>query len=282
MSLKIWSYNTGSRTAKELAARLRCRVLAAPESTRWMPSRGDTILNFGNSDYNGNIDASTTYRLGANMINHPTYVNEYADKLQAFCHIANVDTLVTVPYTDDINLVRMWLENGSDVVARHKLRGHSGDGIEIIPFEAFRRGNGTVPAAPLYTKYVKKSVEHRIHMFKQRDGTVNYIWQQKRRRFECTEPNWAIRNYENGFIYAVEDVEKPANWEAIQQGLESSIDLTFSATDLITPNNTNPRGVRQQGPMVLEVNSAPGLSSPTLLDFYVSNIQQTVRDNARA
>jgi hypothetical protein len=105
------------------------------------------------------------YRDGVKIMNHPNYVNEYANKLSAFQHFEHCGEFEYVPFTDNRDVVRLWLENGNDVVARHKLRGHSGEGIEIIPNEPFRRGNGTVPRAPLYTKYIKKSHEHRVHMF---------------------------------------------------------------------------------------------------------------------
>ena len=105
---------------------------------------------------------------------------------------------------------------------------------------------------------------------------MNFIWQQKRRRYECDEPNWTIRNYENGFIYAVEDVVKPPNWRAIEAYLKSAMALHFGAVDIITPNSSNPASIRAQGAMILEVNTAPGLQSDTLLDWYVNNFKEVL------
>lgn len=281
MPLKIWSHNPGSHTAVELASRLRCRVLAEPGRSRWQPVPGAVIINYGNGEWNGNMQPGDAYRGLFHIINHPVYVQEFSNKL--FClNLLNAlgenhqPRVITVPYTSNRDDALEMVRQGYDVVCRHKMNGHSGDGIEIVSYNQ-HRGNTYMPDCQLYTQYVKKSVEHRIHMFQNADLSVDFIWQQKRRRYECSTPDWAVRNYENGFIYAIDDVVKPANFEDIQQRLKRTVNLQFAAIDLITPNTTNTREVRNKGPMVLEVNTAPGLQSETLLNWYVDHFKRRVR-----
>lgn len=279
MSLKIWAHNPGSHTAAELATRLRCRVLAAPGATRWTPRRGDVVINYGNSDWTDRITHASLYHDRYKVMNHPVYVHEMSNKLYALQQISGYvpepdqPGACLIPYTPSQLSAIDWARDGYDVVCRHSLKGHSGAGIEIVSAEQYRE-TGHMPSCELYTRYVKKNMEHRVHMFRNTDDTVDFIWQQKKRRIDCSEPNWRIRNYENGFIYAIEEVVKPSNHRHIEDVLKQTCNLTFSATDLITPNSTNSRAVRDRGPMILEVNSAPGLQSDTLLTWYVDHIRR--------
>ncbi len=287
MSLRIWAHNPGSRTASLIAGRLsHARVLASPETTRWTPRRNDWVINYGNSEFSDRITLPNLYGGGYNIINHPSYVNEMSNKLTALnLFITSYEDeradgeiaypLAVVPFTSSRDSATHWVLSGYDVVCRHKLRGHSGDGIEIVNHNDYIR-NGGLPNCPLYTRYVKKSREHRVHMYRNADNTCDFIWQEKKRRADCAEPDWAIRNYENGFIYAIEDVHKPTHWRDIEKSLEQIVQMQFSATDIITPNSTNHRTMREAGPMVLEVNSAPGIQSPTLLDWYVEHFNGTI------
>jgi len=276
MSLKIWSYNPGSHTAILLAQRVRGRVLASPEETRFTPRRGDFIINYGNSEFTDRITSRGVYTEGYNLINHPAHVKEFSNKLNAFEHLENECDIATVPWTDVTSVVQSWLDNRFDVVARHTLTGHSGRGIQILTPEEFAFGRAEIPRCRLYTMYVKKSKEWRLHVFQKSTGDHEFLWQQKRRRIDCAEPDWQIRNYENGFIYAVEDVQKPPNYEEIQNQLAHCVDLSFYAVDLLMPNSSNPREIRHHGASILEINSAPGLQSDTLLDWYQANLQERI------
>lgn len=282
MAIKIWSHNPGSHTARELAKRMRIRVLAAPDQSRYIPRTGDIVINYGNSEWSDRITAHSMYTNNFTMLNHPVYVEEVSNKIRLLDLIDGYEDEeglrgVTVPWTTRSQQAVQWCLEGHDVVIRHKIKGHSGDGIQIMLAQTYMIDR-TMPEAPLYTKYIKKSAEHRIHMIRNHDNTCEFIWQQKKRSFDCSTPDWRIRNYENGFIYAIEDVQKPEGWRRIESVLSSTINLAFSATDILTPNSTNPRAVRVAGSMILEVNSAPGLQSDTLLDWYVDHLTKRIRD----
>ena len=274
MATKIWAYTPGSATAIRLAARLDARVLASEETTRYNPRRGDTIINYGNSRWSERIDQSSLLRNNVSVINNPYHVGIYSNKRTAFDMFEDFDT-ATVPYTTNPDTAQDWLRQGYDVIARHKLHGHSGEGIQVLDYESYGQDRPEYPmvAAPLYTLYVKKSKEWRVHMIRSATGEAHFKWQQKRRRMDCAEPNWTVRNYENGFIYAVEDVVKPENYLDIQEDFCSNIDLRFGAIDLIMPNNANTRIIRNSGPMFLELNTSPGLQSETMLDWYTEHLQ---------
>lgn len=158
------------------------------------------------------------------------------------------------------------------LVARTTTRGSGGDGIVII------RPGDKVVDAPLYTKYIRKNAEYRIHVV--RDEVV--LIQQKRKEdgAEQTEDQKLIRNYENGWIFAANDVgfttdEQKENCKRAAVASVRSLGLDFGAVDLVV-------GKRDQLPYVLEVNTAPGLQSPTLLEGYAkhfSSIAQGISYN---
>jgi glutathione synthase/RimK-type ligase-like ATP-grasp enzyme len=142
------------------------------------------------------------------------------------------------------------------VVCRTILNGSGGRGIVIAETE------DQLVQAPLYTKYVKKKDEYRIHIARdlRRDITEVIDVQKKARRLDSGPVNWRIRNLENGFIYKRQDVNPP------QHVLDNSIralqvsGLDFGAVDIIVNAN-------EDRSYVLEINSAPGLEGTTLESY---------------
>ncbi|MDT9694122.1 hypothetical protein Q5762_38495, partial [Streptomyces sp. P9(2023)] len=75
-----------------------------------------------------------------------------------------------------------WLDEGTIVVARTMLRGHSGAGIVL------HSGDDELVDAPLYVKYVKKTQEYRVHV-----AFGEILDQQRKARRQDTpdeEVNW--------------------------------------------------------------------------------------------
>lgn len=118
--------------------------------------------------------------------------------------------------------------------------------------------------APLYVKYVPKLLEYRLHVF---CGEVILIQQKRKKRDTGVEGDLAlIRNHANGWVFAVEDVNFPTpeiKEDARQTAIRAvqCLGLDFGAVDLVLAKKTN-------SPIVLEVNTAPGIESPTLLEAY--------------
>jgi hypothetical protein len=118
---------------------------------------------------------------------------------------------------------------------------------------------GRVVDAPLYTKYVKKADEYRIHVF---DGQVIDI-QQKRKRQEVPneEVDYQIRNLAGGWVFCRDDVVCPSVCSELAISAVATLGLTFGAVD-IGYNRNEQRGY------VYEVNTAPGLEGSTLDNYF--------------
>jgi glutathione synthase/RimK-type ligase-like ATP-grasp enzyme len=139
------------------------------------------------------------------------------------------------------------------VVERHILNGHSGAGIVI------RENSLDIGVAPLYTEYVPKKAEYRVHF----GGGGDVIDVQRKIRDPAREPtNWHVRSHDNGFIYVRDGVRENMPGDVIEQALlvarESG--LEFGAIDVIYNQS---RGEAY----VLEVNTAPGLTGETVNSY---------------
>lgn len=148
--------------------------------------------------------------------------------------------------------------NKNIIIARTTTRGSGGEGIVVV-----RQGD-TLPKAPLYTQYIRKSAEYRIHVLHDKVLMI----QQKRRDSEAEqdENQKLIRNHDNGWVFAVNNVEfrndeQKTSCERAAIAAVRSLGLDFGAVDLVV-------GKSDSKPYVLEVNTAPGIESPTLLASY--------------
>lgn len=259
MPTKIYAYNQGSQGARELATGLGVRVLRHQGST-YRPRAGDTVINWG---------ASRLPNFGpARILNQPHLVQMVSNKLEYFRHTAPTeaekevgDIVPRVPdWTESKEEARGWIAEGSKVVCRTVLNGHSGAGIIIAekPEE--------LVDAPLYTKYVPKKGEYRLHFMKQRSQyidreiTVLIDTQRKARKLDEPNPNWAVRNLTGGFVYARSDLDCPADVVDQARRAFALSGLDFGAVDVIWNEK---RGEAY----VLEINTAPGISGTTVENY---------------
>jgi len=167
-----------------------------------------------------------------------------------------------VPYTLNWGEAEDWHQAGFDVVARHNLYGHSGEGIEVVIGDQKKEDWGDVPEAPLYTKYIKKKSEYRVHVV----GEVTDI--QKKRRRTDVEPedcDYKVRNHSNGWVYCRENLNIPKGINELAISAVRALNLDFGAVDIIWNEHHNQM-------YVLEVNTAPGLEGATI-DFYADNLR---------
>lgn len=248
---KIYPYNNGSASAKALAEKLGIKRLK--KQGKDIHVRG-SIINWGCSF----LDRNLTYE--GEFLNHPDAVAKAANKLETF---KALDGKVGIPKWTTLALeASKWVQKeGKSVVSRLTLTGHSGEGIVITNPD----DPEDVPDAPIYTQYIKKKEEYRVHVFQ---GKV--IFQQRKARkhgVEDDKVNWQVRNLAGGFIFANKDVNIPA--EGLQQAVKAVdlLGLDFGAVDLML-------GVDKQF-YVLEVNTACGLQGSTL-DAYVDAFKEYV------
>lgn len=237
MTISVYPYKQGSASAAALGF-----TVLKTENSRYHGGPHKLVVNWGASE----IRNEEVFK--SNILNKPEAVGLVADKLKFFNWCSSNSLYSIPPYTTDILDVGDWLEGGSVVLARTKLNGHSGDGIVVID------DVDNIVDAPLYTMYIKKKSEFRVHFFK---GDVIFI-QQKVRRLDHPEDavNWQIRNHANGFNYAWNNVNAPdAVYNTVYELIEK-LPLDFGAIDIIYNEKSNTA-------YILEVNSAPGLEGET-------------------
>jgi glutathione synthase/RimK-type ligase-like ATP-grasp enzyme len=196
------------------------------------------------------------------VVNSFASVEVAGNKLLTFNKLRGVDGIRIPEYTTDINVAYDWLrKDGVAVVARTKLRGHSGDGIVLVSEK-----DGTLPPAPLYVKYVKKQQEFRVHVA---FGEVIDVQEKRQRKDYTGDVNHQVRNHHTGWVYCREEIQAPAGLQAMAIATVLALGLDFGAVDLIY----NRKG---DAIYVLEVNTAPGLEGTTV-DNYAAVFAKNLR-----
>jgi hypothetical protein len=238
------SISDGSRA---LCAELRNRGFEARqlamEGSRFTPRADDLVINWGDCGVSrlGGLNLST---------------DQATNKLSCLAALNFAD--VWVPeFTDNRVVAEGWIaEDNTLVVCRQHLRGSSGSGIVIAG------GAVSLVNAPLYTKYVKKKDEYRVHVF---NGEVIDL-QRKARNSDIPDEdiNWQIRTHNNGFIYMRgqegSEVSLPDDIQDMCVAAVDACDLDFGAVDII-------HNEHQDKYYVLEINTAPGLTGTTLTNY---------------
>lgn len=202
----------------------------------------DVIINWGCSHY-------TSQSLVAGRILNPPHLVKIAGSKIASLS-AMQEAGVTVPaFTTDRNVAASWLVNGDCVISRAIDNGSSGRGITFV------RTINELPHVPLYTKYVPKYDEYRVHVF---GGSVIDI-QQKRRR-SGIEANSQVRTASNGWVFCRTNLAPPPEVVAAAVSAVAALSLDFGAVDIGFTRKTRTA-------TVYEVNCAPGLEGTTLANY---------------
>jgi hypothetical protein len=130
------------------------------------------------------------------------------------------------------------------VFARTLINSTNGRGIvEFTP------GQGEPPRAPLYTAYIPKKAEYRVHVFG--DKVIDIQQKRKKRGFE-SERDTRVRNVQNGYVYCRDGITPPAEIEQLAVSAVKALTYQYGAVDIIWNE-------KQNKCFVLEVNSRPGL-----------------------
>jgi len=264
--IRIVPYKMTSATANALQTWLRANlpdgaqrsVLRVRTDGRYAPLDDDMLINWGCN--------SLPEKFGGVglLLNHPDIVARASNKSAAFAVFkeAGVSTLET---TSDPAVADTWLADGEVVVARRLLRASGGRGIELCTPEGMDR----VVKAPLYTKYIKKAAEYRVHVLP--NGSI--ILNQKRRKADVPddEVDWKIRNHDRGWIMARDNVDPCPAAEAEAVKAIEALGLNFGAVDVIY-------NAHRDAAYVLEVNTAPGLEG-SLVDAYGQALIEVMLQN---
>lgn len=215
---------------------------------------------------------------GAKLFNHPLAVARCADKVRTLARL-NVAGVNTLQYTTDRDVAQSWLQEGLDIVIRHKIKSCAGKGIEIV-FSKDIDKDYTLPQAPLYTVYIHKEDEFRVHVFQ--GEVIDYIQKKrmgkaKREKRGLKEANELIRTHDNGWVFARENIAMhPSVYEESFKAVVA-LGLDFGAVDIMVCPHLGPEQPSEA--IVLEVNSAPGLEDKNTFQAYVGAIDKLTKDD---
>lgn len=234
----IYPYKQGSQGARNLARDLGARLIRL-NGSRYAPRRDDVIINWGNTNcpFPMALNASTAVA---------------SNKATTLSRLSESDVLVP-PFTTNKQEAEQWVRDGHSVLARTILNGSEGRGI------VFLEEHPEVQAR-LFTRYVKKKKEFRVHVM---NGEVIRV-QEKRRRNGGEASK--IRSYNNGYVFCVNDINEPEHLREIAIRAVGALGLDFGAVDIIWNQ-------RENQCYVLEVNTAPGNEEATSA-IYASAIRR--------
>jgi len=238
----IYPYREGSRTINSLAVNIPARKIKIKNS-KFVGNKNKIVINWGCSD----IDNKQVAK--CKVLNHPDDVNIASNKLFFFNLLGQREWLPD--WTQDKKEATSWLKDGS-VVCRTVLTGHSGVGIVVA------RSVEEMANAHLYTRYIKKKDEYRVHVFN--DAVIDVQRKARRADVPDEEINWQVRSHNNGFIYMREGLERVPYLDRLREMALETVErcsLDFGAVDIIY-NESRDKAY------VLEVNTAPGLEGTTL------------------
>jgi glutathione synthase/RimK-type ligase-like ATP-grasp enzyme len=231
----IMPYKLGSESAKQLANSLN--VLRIGGAKRL--ARHDTVINWGNNRVVPFSKWGPT-----RVINTKESIIKASNKIVTFIELTKAG-LITVPWTTTASYANEWLST-HDVMSRQYVSSHQGKGIVIS-----HKGR-TLITAPLYTKYIAKAHEYRVHV--SFGKVIDYT---KKRRRNDVPTNSYIKNYNNGWVYCRESAVLPPMIETACIKAIATLGLDFGAVDVLYREMDNKY-------YILEVNTAPGITGTTL------------------
>lgn len=254
-NVKLFSWNSASEGAKHLSQALGIKRLKESKSL-FKGASHKAVINWGRSII------ENTEILKCQVVNRPENVARVSNKLHFYELLSGkFDPDLLVPWTKDLKEAISWLTKpGISVFARTKLQGSGGEGI----VEMSKDDPDSFVKAQLYTRYVPKSDEFRVHVM---GGNVILVQRKGLRQTDDqgnpVDPktvNWKIRNLSNGFVFVRSDVRPPAEVVNAATGIFPHLGLDFYAADVIWNE-------KQGRAYVLEVNTAPGLSGSTIGNY---------------
>jgi len=243
----IFSHNAASEGAKALARELKIQKIKN-ENSAFVGSAKKTVINWGSRNLSDEI-------LKCTVFNTQEAVAENANKLSFFQSVSAHEEAPRLPeWTTDPELAKQWVFKDHEVVARTTLNGSSGEGIHFMS----KADPDSFIVAPLYTQYVKKKDEYRVHF-----AFGEIIDFQRKALRAGTSPqlvNWRVRNLANGFVFVRGDVSLPPDVRKQAEITIKCCSLDFGAIDLIYNEGSKKA-------YVLEVNTAPGLQGETVISY---------------
>ena len=248
MSLYIYSYNPGSEGAKLLKEALQISKIKN-EKSKFIGNPKKTVINWGSTELPLEVRK-------CRVINQPSIVQLASNKLSFFRHVGRVNNNIIPPWTIDPKQAIEWVTAGYEVCARTVLNGHSAKGLVVME----KNNPKSFGTAPLYTQYIPKKEEYRVHIVR---GDVVDLQRKvlRKEKAESGEPiNWKIRNLDNGFIYQKNDIHPSDSVFNVALEVMKILGLDFGAVDVVCHS-------KNQTAYVLEINTAPGITGTTVDNY---------------
>lgn len=196
-------------------------------NSRFKGDRNTVVINWGSSaPKNAEV-------LKCKIINPPGAISVAVNK-RAFLNRV-YKSCRTIPFTQHWKKAQGWLDAGSTVYVRKKIKGKEGQGIEIYT-------KGQLPDAPLYTKAIKADVEYRVHVVDSAAIAVH-------RKVCIKQDKGEVRNTSNGWYFRKVTVYPQ---DIVTQAVPAvkAAGLDFAAVDVLWDG---------EQAWVLEANTAPGI-----------------------
>lgn len=163
-------------------------------------------------------------------------------------------------YTNSREVAQAWIDEGRTVMCRKLLMSSEGKGIVVAGSK-----EELVPAK-LYTKYVPKKEEYRVHVF---NGQVIDVQQKRKRRGFEDERNTKVRNLANGYVFCRDNINEPEGLRTQAVKACNALRYNLGAVDIAY-------NVKNNQLVVLEVNANPGMQGTTL-DKYADAIIRSMK-----
>lgn len=248
MVVNIYSWKEASEGAKQLAEAMGIKRLKH-EGSKYKGSDKKIVINWGSSSVPDEVKKSR-------ILNPTNVVALCSNKLNFFKALSGKG--VTIPdWTDDYDQAIKWVTDGHVVCARTVLSGHSATGLVLMD----KDNPKSFVKAPLYTKYVPKKDEYRVHVVA---GKVIDVQRKALRNGWLEEHggdvNYKVRNLANGFVYVRQDVVAPK--QVMEEAVKAAeiVKLDFGAVDVVF-------NAKKDAAYVLEINTAPGLEGASVENY---------------
>lgn len=151
-------------------------------------------------------------------------------------------------FTTDRNVAASWIEAGGSVMCRTLLRASEGRGIVVADTVQ------QLVSARLYTLYVKKKAEYRVHVLN--EEVIDIQMKRKRRGFDG-DRDTKVRNLANGYVFCRDGIVEPNGLREMAIKATAALKYSLGAVDIAY----NERADRL---VTLEVNANPGMQGTTL------------------
>jgi len=252
MKTFIYPWNERSQGARALSEALGIsRIKHQNSQFKGSPQR--TVINWGASEVPPEVAK-------CRVLNTAKAVDAAASKRNFFQLMqSSANGPRTPEFTTNAETALEWAKAKQLVVARTKDRARSG--TDIVFFDNLDK----FLEARLYTKYIKKKEEYRVHIVL---GTVVTLQQKVLRQtddagnpIDPDKVDFRIRNLSNGFIFQRNNLHPPKDVIVQAELAMRASGLDFGAVDVIWNEH-------QQKAYVLEINTAPGIEGTTV-DEYV-------------